>query len=236
MNETKYNQLISDKRNLMGPNVIRMLNEITSRVPLANGMRVLDLGCGTGLSSIYLAHQYDIQIYATDLWISATENYRRIRNVEAEDQIIPIHADANCLPYADEFFDAVVSMDAYHYFGRERGFFSQKLLPLLKPGGIFLFGVPGFKWELHDNPPKELLLSWGDEDLTTMHSCAWWHNLLTEEGSINNLSIFELDCFEQAWGDWLNCDNTYAVTDRAAMNAGAGQYMNLIGITGQQAR
>lgn len=37
--------------------------------------------------------------------------------MRAADRVIPIHADANELPYADEYFDAIVSIDAYHYFG-----------------------------------------------------------------------------------------------------------------------
>ena len=37
-------------------------------------------------------------------------------------RVYPIHADAHALPYAEGFFDAIVSVDAYHYFGLEDGF------------------------------------------------------------------------------------------------------------------
>ena len=35
---------------------------------LEPGMRVLDLGCGKGLSSIFLAKEFGVQVWAADLW------------------------------------------------------------------------------------------------------------------------------------------------------------------------
>ena len=35
---------------------------------------------------------------------------------------------------------------------------------------------------------------------------------------------------EKRWADWLACDNSYAVGDRRAMEAGAGKYMNFISV------
>ena len=105
----------------MGPSVIRLLDE--ANLPRKKGMRILDLGCGKGLSSLYLAKEYDVTVFAADLWISPTENYEFFRSLGIEEQIFPIYADANALPFAEGFFDAVISVDAYHYFGAEAGFF-----------------------------------------------------------------------------------------------------------------
>ena len=55
----------------MGPSVIRLLEE--ANLPLKKGMRILDLGCGKGLSSLYLAKEYDVTVFAADLWISPTK-------------------------------------------------------------------------------------------------------------------------------------------------------------------
>ena len=37
---------------MMGPNAMRITEELASFLPLAAGMRILDLGCGTGLLSL----------------------------------------------------------------------------------------------------------------------------------------------------------------------------------------
>lgn len=81
----------------MGPNSMKILEELTQmpRMPeLTPGMRILDLGCGRGLTSTFLAREFGLQVFATDLWISATENFARIKEAGLEKSIIPIHADA----------------------------------------------------------------------------------------------------------------------------------------------
>jgi cyclopropane fatty-acyl-phospholipid synthase-like methyltransferase len=49
------------------------LTEALSQVmTLEPGMRVLDMGCGRAVSSIFLAKEFGLQVWATDLWIAAT--------------------------------------------------------------------------------------------------------------------------------------------------------------------
>ena len=112
----KYNKNFVDQ-NMMGPNSMVILEELLGKTKLKRGMKVLDLGCGKALSSIFLANEYGVQVFAVDLWINATENYERLRQVHAEDLVIPLHLDAHQLPFADGYFDAVISVDAYQYFG-----------------------------------------------------------------------------------------------------------------------
>ena len=54
----------------------------------------------------------------------------RIRDNGQEDKIIPIHGDAMDMPFAKDYFDTVVSVDAYHYFGCKKKI-NQKNEPLL---------------------------------------------------------------------------------------------------------
>ena len=90
------------KDNMMGPNSMKILEEMADSLHLKRGMRVLDLGCGKGLTSIFLAEEYDVCIFATDLWIDASKNYRRIQQFGLEDRIMPIHEsrrrDCCCRP------------------------------------------------------------------------------------------------------------------------------------------
>ena len=216
--------------NLMGPNPLKMLEELTDKLDLRPGMRVLDLGCGKGLTSIFLAKEFGVHVYATDLWIGATENYRRFSQLGLDDRIIPIHADANALPFAEEYFDAAISIDAYYYFGRTPSFMDSKLAPFVRQGGLIALAFPGFIEDIHDDLPQEFLLSWRKEDLDTFHSCKWWRELLSQSQKTEMPCVAEMKCFQSSWDDWLQSNIDYAVNDRKSMEAGAGRYMNMISV------
>ncbi len=218
------------KQHLMGPNCLKMLEEMMGHVSLPKNARVLDLGCGMGLTSIFLAKEYGAQVFANDLWVPATQNYQRFKAAGLDDQIIPIHADANDLPYAGRYFDAIISVDAYHYFGREKGFFWQKMLPLVKEGGVIAIAVPGLKQELGAEVPQAMLRSWTREDIETMPSVSWWEALLRAETEGCELAVTEMEGFDEPWQDWLESGNEHAVGDRPAMEAGAGEHMNFVQI------
>ena len=101
-------------RHQMGPNALWLMEWLCSDMNLQPGMRVLDMGCGMAMSSIFLAREFDLQVWATDLWIPASKNLEHIKEQGLADRVFPIHADAHALPYAVGFFDAIVSVVAYH--------------------------------------------------------------------------------------------------------------------------
>jgi len=59
---------------LMGPNPVKLTEELLLDHQIPNGATVMDLGCGRGVTSVFLAKEYGFRVFATDLWISATEN------------------------------------------------------------------------------------------------------------------------------------------------------------------
>ncbi|MCS5638560.1 MAG: class I SAM-dependent methyltransferase, partial [Myxococcota bacterium] len=62
----------------MGPNALWLMEWLCGDMNLRPGMRVLDMGCGMAMSSIFLAREFDLQVWATDLWIPASKNLEHI--------------------------------------------------------------------------------------------------------------------------------------------------------------
>ena len=144
---------------IMGPNPVKLEEELLTDHHIQKGATVCDLGSGQGLTSIFLVKEYGFKVYAADLWSDPEENRQFFSSMGlSEEQIIPVKADAENLPFEQDFFDAVVSTDSYNYFGRDPEYLDSKLLPFVKPGGYIYITVPGMKKDCHDNLPSELLL------------------------------------------------------------------------------
>src|SRR3984893_4808167 len=63
--------------NALGENALCQAESLARRLPLRAGMRILDLGCGKAISSIFLAREFGVQVWAVDGATSATENRKR---------------------------------------------------------------------------------------------------------------------------------------------------------------
>src|SRR6476646_4511920 len=81
-----------------GANSLWLTEWLAEALDLRPGMRVLDLGCGRASSSIFLHREFGVQVWATDLWFSASENLQRIQDAGVEASVFPLHADAHALP------------------------------------------------------------------------------------------------------------------------------------------
>lgn len=216
-------------KKIMGPNPIKLEEELLADHKIPKGAVVCDLGSGQGLTSVFLAREYGFRVYAADLWSEPEENRKFFGEMGLNDeQIVAVRADAENLPFEKNFFDAVVSTDSYNYFGRNEDYLDDKLLPFVKRGGYIYIAIPGMKKDCHDNLPPELLLSWTPEQLDYIHDIRYWRKITQKCVGAEIISIKEMESNEEVWVDWLAQDNEYAAGDRKTMEAGGGKYLNFI--------
>ncbi len=170
--------------NMMGPPSPWLVEALAETLDLRPGMRVLDMGCGAALSSIFLARDYGLEVWAADLWISPTDNWARITEAGLGDRVYPLRVEASQLPFAEGFFDALLSVDAYHYFGLAEDYLAA-YAPLVRPGGAIAILVPG---DEGDEPAHE-----------TFRSLAWWRQHWAGSGLVDILSADRLPDGRELW-------------------------------------
>jgi cyclopropane fatty-acyl-phospholipid synthase-like methyltransferase len=185
--------------NQMGPNVLWLTESLANLMDLWPGMRILDMGCGRAISSIFLAKEFGVQIWATDLWITATDNWKRIRPAGVEDKVFPINAEAHSLPFADEFFDAAISVDAYHYFGTDDLYLGSYFDKLIKHDGQIGVVVPGLTEEFISGVPDYLKPFWNWE-FGSFHSPTWWKDHFEKSGKV---TVEHTSMLPEGWRLWL---------------------------------
>jgi len=103
------------------------------------GSKTLDAGCGSGFNALDLEHRYGLQCYGVDVAGLAIE-YCRQRNFRRS-----VVGSAMQLPFGDNFFDMVVSMDVLsHLPAGEDDRALSEFVRVLRPGGWILLRVPAF--------------------------------------------------------------------------------------------
>jgi cyclopropane fatty-acyl-phospholipid synthase-like methyltransferase len=191
--------------NAMGPNVLWLAEWVCRRMELRPGMRVLDLGCGRAVSSIFLAREFDVRVWAADLWVGPTDNWERIRAAGEADRVVPLRVDAHALPFAAEYFDAVVSFDAYHYFGTDDLYLGQ-CARVVRRGGRLGIAVPGVREELAGDAPEHLapehLRPYWEWEFCSFHTPLWWRRHWQKTGLVRVEVADELEDGWRLWREW----------------------------------
>lgn len=215
-----------------GANPLILTEWLSQAMELKPKMRVLDLGCGRAMSSIFLHREFGVQVWAVDLWFSVTENLQRIRDAGVVENVFPIHADARLLPFGAEFFDAIISIDSYIYYGTD-DLFLNSLARFIKPGGQIGIVGSGLMQEIKDGVPHHLQ-EWWTPELWCLHSADWWRNKWERTG-IMDIEIS--DTMPEGWRQWRDWHLTIApdnLTEIQALEADKGTYLGYVRQVGRR--
>lgn len=100
--------------------------------------RILDAGCGTGGLLANLR---------TDGWKAGLEmSPHGIRLARSRGRAPLVQGSVSALPFADESFDAILSIDVLCHAGVEERRTVEEAARVLRPGGRLLLQVPAFDW------------------------------------------------------------------------------------------
>ena len=157
---------------------------------------------------------------------------QRIRDAGVEDGVFPLHVDARALPFASDFFDAVVCVDSFPYFGTD-DLYLNDLARLVKPGAPVGIAGAGLMREIEGFLPDHLR-EWWTQDLWCLHSAAWWRWHWERTGIMD---IDLADTLPDGWQRWLDWQRAVAPDNAAeikAVEADRGTYLGYVRLVGRR--
>jgi SAM-dependent methyltransferase len=113
-----------------------------SVIDRAGGLRLLDVGCGTGYSLIWLRERFKTDaVFGVDLSLRAAQ-FWRLRRLDT----VAV-ATTDELPFAAEQFDLVTCFDVIYQLDRERAAAAiGEMYRVTKPGGFLFIREPAYQW------------------------------------------------------------------------------------------
>ena len=166
---------------------------------------VLNLGCGKGATSVFLAKHYGVNVTALDLWTSADFLQQKFSLLGYGDRITPTQMDATYpLPFAENQFDTIFCMNSFNFYGGSVDFI-KRLLKHLKPGGQICIGSEVLSSEFTAEqmkdpplvyafklPPSNEHVDVFEDDFKKQHTPNWWRNLFESTGLLKIEDCYEL--------------------------------------------
>ena len=215
-----------------GANPLWLTEWLCQSVELRPGMRVLDLGCGRAMSSIFLHYEFGVQVWAVDMLCSVAENAARIKDAGMEQNVFPFHADARSLPFSPGFFDVIIAIDSYFYFGTD-DLYLDTITRFLKPGGTIAIAGAGLMQEIDERVPQHLE-KWWTSDLWCLHSSAWWKR---HWNKVELVDIETVDFMEDGWRYWIAWHQAIAPDNKLeidAVTADKGEYLGYVRVVARK--
>ncbi len=153
---------------------------------------ILDVGCGPGLQSIYLARLTDGHVTAVDNhqpFLHCLE--KSAGDMGLSQRITPLNADMNHLDFPEGSFDLIWSEGALYQMGFSNALNS--LRRFIKPGGYL--AATEAVWLKNQDPPSEVWDIWKDEYPAI--STVWANKEMIRDAGYNMAGHFTLP--ERDW-------------------------------------
>lgn len=228
--------------NQMGPCAVWLAEWLAQAMDLEPGMRVLDLGCGRAMTSVFLARELGLRVWATDLWIGPDSNWRRALDAGVADRVCPLRAEAHALPFAAGFFDAAFSVDAYHYFGTDELYLGY-LAHFVRDGGAIGAVMPGLTRPI-DEAPHHLLepqkngkVFWEDE-CRSFKTAEWWR---AHWSRCDKVTDVRCETLPDGWRHWRDFERALELSgkgtfpsDVEALERDRGQTIGIVRVTARR--
>jgi len=201
MDRDRYSFLAHASHDYCSPVDAAFMEPVYDRVPLTDGMRVLDAGCGKSEVLLrFVERGRDAGVRVSGVGVDASRLCVQESRERARKRVPDAELEFACVPVVrwprtDSSFDVVVVLGATHAFGRPSDAV-REARKVLRPGGFLLVGEACWRKSMPDAEytaalgvkPKDALAA---GELATVVSSGGFEVVVSKESSVEDFDRYE---------------------------------------------
>ena len=179
-----------------GANPLWLTEWLAESLGLQANMRVLDLGCGLALSSVFLRREFGVQVWATDLWFSPRTTFSAIRDAGSTMACSrSMRTRGRCRSPRISSTRSYPSIRSCTRHRRSVSELPGSLSQAERRAGCRRSRLD----EEIDGAVPEHLQAWWEPSLCCLHSAAWWRRHWERTGFVD---VELADTLPDGWQSW----------------------------------
>lgn len=179
-----------------GPGSFEMAQSLVLATKIKEGMRVLEVGGGSGQIATTIAKHWNVTVVVLEPWSDGTEIQTYAKEQSVENQVLSLKVKAQSMPFASESFDAIISIGSFEMIGEERPLALSEMIRVAKKGARIGIAEPMcLPGPIPDDIPDSKIKTSFEKCFSTLQ---WNCDLFTNQG----LKLIESYYFEDAFRWW----------------------------------
>ena len=224
-----------------GPGSREMALPLIEAVGVTRGMRVLEVGGGSGAIAVTLAKHFEVTVFTLEPWFGGNEIQKRAVAAGVGDRVIAIRNRAQSLVFADETFDAVISIGSFEMIGPDRLQALEQMVRVAKRGARIGIAEPMCLPVPIPTDLRELDRAQAEDQRQNSHleensfeyhfrSTDWNAELFAQTG----LAVIESSYFPEAQKWWTEYAAHVREPERKLIEVDGGRWMTLGMVVGEK--
>lgn len=222
-------------REAWGPGSFEMALPLVEAVGITPGMRVLEVGGGSGQIAVTLAKHWNVNVFTLEPWFGGEQIQARAQAADVFDRVIALKTRAQNLRFADATFDAVISVGSFEMIAEDRATALAQMVRVAKPGARVGIAEPMCLPAPIPVRLRELdRVRFPDGRGFELHfRSVDWNAQLFEQ---NGLTVTERSYFSDAVKWWREYSEQGSDAERALIQADSGRWASLGMVVGEKRR
>jgi ubiquinone/menaquinone biosynthesis C-methylase UbiE len=192
------------------------------------GMRVLEVGSGSGQITTTIAKYWNVSVVTLEPWTDGTEIQSYAKQQDVENQVLALKTKEQSMPFAPGTFDAVISIGSFEMIGKDRPVALSEMIRVAKSGARIGIAEPMC---LPDPIPTDISDSETKRSFQECFVTFGWHcELFSDQG----LKIVEKYYFDEAYQWWQKYRAQVSEEEQQFITQDDGRWISLGLVVGEK--